>query len=98
PPHPHLPTFPTRRSSDLVVGNFMLIMTRTKKLMFLTQGYAQAAVVFPFIMIAPAYFAGAVQLGGLMQTANAFEKVQTALSFFVRDRESTRLNSSHQII
>jgi vitamin B12/bleomycin/antimicrobial peptide transport system ATP-binding/permease protein len=66
-----------------VVGNFMLIMTRTKKLMFLTQGYAQAAVVFPFIMIAPAYFAGAVQLGGLMQTANAFEKVQTALSFFV---------------
>src|SRR5262249_4241169 len=67
-----------------VVGNFMLIMTRTKKLTFLTAGYAQAAVVFPFIMTAPAYFAGAVQLGGVMQTANAFNSVHEALSFFVR--------------
>jgi putative ATP-binding cassette transporter len=67
-----------------VVGNFMAIMIRTKKLTFLTQGYAQAAVVFPFIMTAPAYFAGAVQLGGVMQTANAFDKVHEALSFFVR--------------
>ncbi len=34
-------------------------------------------------MISPAYFAGAVQLGGLMQTASAFTSVQSALSFFV---------------
>ena len=66
-----------------VVGNFMLIMTRTKKLRFVTAGYAQAAVIFPYIMTAPAYFARAIPLGGLMQTANAFDKVQTALSFFV---------------
>jgi putative ATP-binding cassette transporter len=39
--------------------------------------------VFPFIVTSPAYFAGAVQLGGLMQTASAFTSVQTALSFFV---------------
>src|SRR5262249_2126736 len=30
-----------------------------------------------------AYFGGAVQLGGLMQTASAFTSVQGALSFFV---------------
>jgi putative ATP-binding cassette transporter len=34
-------------------------------------------------MVSPAYFAGAVQLGGLMQTANAFGQVQNALSVFV---------------
>ena len=66
-----------------VVANWLLIMQRTKRLTFLTASYSQASVVFPFIMISPAYFAGAVQLGGLMQTASAFNSVQTALSFFV---------------
>jgi vitamin B12/bleomycin/antimicrobial peptide transport system ATP-binding/permease protein len=66
-----------------VVGNFLLIMQRTKQLTFLTAGYSQVSVVFPFVVISPAYFAGAVQLGGLMQTASAFTSVQKALSFFV---------------
>ena len=66
-----------------VVANWIAIMSRQKKLTFFTAGYAQAAVVFPFIMVSPAYFAGAVQLGGLMQTANAFGRVQEALSVFV---------------
>jgi vitamin B12/bleomycin/antimicrobial peptide transport system ATP-binding/permease protein len=66
-----------------VVGNFMMIMQRTKKLTFLTAGYSQVSTIFPFIVISPAYFAGQVQLGGLMQTASAFTSVQTALSFFV---------------
>src|SRR5436190_2140551 len=66
-----------------VVANWLLIMQRTKRLTFLTASYTQASVVFPFVVISPAYFAGAVQLGGLMQTASAFNSVQTALSFFV---------------
>jgi len=66
-----------------VVGNWYAIMTRQKKLTFLTASYTQASVVFPFIMVSPAYFAGVVQLGGLMQTANAFGQVQGALSVFV---------------
>ncbi|MBI2713402.1 MAG: ABC transporter ATP-binding protein/permease [Rhizobiales bacterium] len=66
-----------------VVANWLAIMSRQKKLTFFTAGYAQAAVVFPFIMVSPAYFAGAIQLGGLMQTANAFGQVQNALSVFV---------------
>jgi putative ATP-binding cassette transporter len=66
-----------------VVANFLLIMTRTKKLTFLTAGYSQVSTIFPFIVTSPAYFAGAVQLGGLMQTASAFTSVQTALSFFI---------------
>ena len=35
-----------------VVANWMAIMSRQKKLTFLTAGYGQAAVVFPFIMAA----------------------------------------------
>jgi len=66
-----------------VVGNWYAIMTRQKKLTFFTAGFSQASVVFPFIMVSPAYFAGLVQLGGLMQTANAFGRVQDALSVFV---------------
>ena len=66
-----------------IVGNWLAIMQRTKQLTFLTAGYTQVSTVFPFIVISPAYFAGTVQLGGLMQTASAFNSVQTALSFFV---------------
>src|ERR1700716_4351143 len=61
----------------------MQIMQRTKQLTFLTASYTQVATIFPFIVIGPAYFAGKIQLGGLMQTASAFSSVQTALSFFV---------------
>lgn len=66
-----------------VVDNFMLIMSRTKQLTFVTAGYQQVSVIFPFVVVSPAYFAGAVQLGGLMQTASAFGSVQTSLSFFI---------------
>jgi putative ATP-binding cassette transporter len=66
-----------------VVDNWYAIMRRTKRLTALTSSYAQAAVIFPFILVAPAYFADKIQLGGMMQTASAFESVQKALSFFV---------------
>ncbi|MBI5129278.1 MAG: ABC transporter ATP-binding protein/permease [Rhodopseudomonas palustris] len=67
----------------LVAENFMRIMTRTKKLTAFTASYSQASVVFPYILLAPAYFANKVQLGGLMQTASAFSSVQDSLSFFI---------------
>jgi putative ATP-binding cassette transporter len=66
-----------------VVANWLLIISRTKKLTFFTVGYAQASIVFPYIVVSPAYFAGKMQLGGLMQTASAFNSVQTSLSFFI---------------
>ncbi len=66
-----------------VVANWRLIMTRTKQLTLLTTSYAQVSIIFPFIVASPAYFAGAVQLGGLMQISSAFGSVQNALSFFI---------------
>jgi putative ATP-binding cassette transporter len=67
----------------LIVSNWIAIMQRQKQLTFFTQSYSQASVIFPYLMVSPAYFSGAMQLGGLMQTASAFNSVQTALSYFI---------------
>src|SRR5580693_9263811 len=66
-----------------VVQNWYEIMSRTKRLTAFTSSYSQAAVIFPYVLVAPAYFADKIQLGGMMQTASAFSSVQSALSFFV---------------
>jgi putative ATP-binding cassette transporter len=66
-----------------VVANWHAIMTRQKRLTFFTASYRQVSIVFPFIVVSPAYFAGMMQLGDLMQTASAFASVQTSLSFFI---------------
>ncbi len=66
-----------------VVENWLGIMIRTKKVTAFTSTYSQASVIFPYILVAPAYFAEKIQLGGMMQTASAFGSVQGALSFFI---------------
>jgi putative ATP-binding cassette transporter len=66
-----------------VVENWLAIMQRTKKLTAFTATYSQASVIFPYVLVAPAYFAEKVQLGGMMQTASAFSSVQESLSFFI---------------
>ena len=66
-----------------VVANWWGIMRRQKKLTFFTAGYSQVAIIFPFVVAAPRFFAGSLTLGGLMQTASAFGQVRTALSWFV---------------
>jgi vitamin B12/bleomycin/antimicrobial peptide transport system ATP-binding/permease protein len=72
-----------RERFGAVVGNWRQIMSRTKLLNSLTSGYDQIAVIFPYAVAAPRYFSGAMQLGGLMQTAQAFGEVQQAMSWFV---------------
>ena len=51
-----------------VIANWLAIMQRTKLVNFFAAGYSQVSVIFPYIVVSPAYFAGAMQLGGLMQT------------------------------
>lgn len=72
-----------RRRFGAIVANWWAIMKRQKRLTWFSSGYNQAAVVFPVLAAAPRYFSGALQLGGLMQTAQAFGQVQGALSWFV---------------
>ena len=66
-----------------VLANYLQLIQRQKTLTWFTVGYGQAAVVFPFIVAAPRFFSGAIQLGELMQIASAFGRVQDALSWFV---------------
>jgi putative ATP-binding cassette transporter len=67
-----------------VIGNWYAIMSRTKRLTAFTSSYSQAAVIFPYVVVAPAYFVTkSIQLGDMMQTGSAFGSVQDALSFFV---------------
>ncbi len=66
-----------------VVDNWWSIMRTQKRLVWFTSGYGQVAIIFPLLVAAPRYFSGAVQLGALMQTSQAFEQVQSALSWFI---------------
>ncbi len=68
---------------SLAVSNTFLILKKQKQLSWLTNGYAQIAIIFPFVVALPRYLAKEISLGGLMQIANCFGKVQDALSYFV---------------
>jgi putative ATP-binding cassette transporter len=66
-----------------LTSNWWAIMRQVKRLSALTAGYEQAAIIFPYVVAAPRYFAGKMQLGGLTQTASAFGHVQASLSWFI---------------
>jgi vitamin B12/bleomycin/antimicrobial peptide transport system ATP-binding/permease protein len=66
-----------------VLSNYLALIRAQKRLTWFTVGFGQAAVVFPFIVAAPRFFSGAIQLGELMQIASAFGRVQDSLSWFV---------------
>jgi putative ATP-binding cassette transporter len=67
-----------------VVSNWWGIMRRQKRMTYFTSGYGLGAWIVPSIVAAPRYFRGELGLGGLMQTSQAFQQVQDALSFFVQ--------------
>ncbi|WP_158928136.1 ABC transporter ATP-binding protein/permease [Acidisphaera sp. S103] len=71
-----------------LIANWRQIMTRLKLLNSLVSGYSQIAIIFPYGVAAPRYFSGAMQLGGLMQTAGAFGSVQDSMSWFVQSYAS----------
>lgn len=72
-----------RERFDAIRENWNQLIRYSKRLTWFSAGYAQLANVFPLLAAAPSYFAGRIQLGGLMQTAQAFGQVQGALSWFV---------------
>jgi len=71
-----------------VLSNYLKLIQAQKRLTWFTVGFGQAAMVFPFIVAAPRFFSGAIQLGQLMQIASAFGRVQDSLSWFVDNYDS----------
>ena len=67
---------------DRIIQNVWQMVFRTLKLFGFNLVATQVSVVFPFIIQASRYFSKQIELGDLIQTAQAFGKVQSALSFF----------------
>ena len=76
-----------RRGIDRLFGSvrgaWRDLMRSQRNLMWLTSAYGTLAMIFPTIVASPAYFAGAMSLGVLMQVGAAFGQVQASLNWFV---------------
>jgi putative ATP-binding cassette transporter len=71
------------REFDQVLSMMRRLVSGITRLTWVTAGYGWFAIVAPFIVAAPGYFAGDMSLGGLMMAAGAFNQVQQALRWFV---------------
>jgi putative ATP-binding cassette transporter len=66
-----------------VISNWWALMLKQKQLTWFTAFYAQLAIIFPYIVVSPRFFAGTIPLGVIFQTASAFNQVQGSLSWFI---------------
>lgn len=66
-----------------IVTNFFAIVVRQLKLSTFTSSFFQASVVIPYMIVAPYYFLGKISLGQMSQTAGAFGRVESAMTFFI---------------
>jgi vitamin B12/bleomycin/antimicrobial peptide transport system ATP-binding/permease protein len=71
-----------------VLANYLRLIKAQKNLIWFTTFFGQAAIVFPFLVSAPRFFSGAIQLGELMQISSAFSQVQDSLAWFVDNYSS----------
>lgn len=71
-----------------VLANYLTLIKKQKNLVWFTNFFGQAAVVFPFVVAAPRFFSGAIQLGELIQISSAFGRVQDSLSWLVDNYSS----------
>lgn len=69
--------------------NVMLgVAKKTKHLQYFQSLYSQIGVVIPLVIIAPAYFAGKMSLGGLMQCNSILSTIVESLSYGVNSFDS----------
>ncbi|MGH6795491.1 MAG: ABC transporter ATP-binding protein/permease, partial [Methylocella sp.] len=71
------------REFDQVLSMMRRLVSAITRLTWVTAGYGWFAIVAPFIVAAPGYFAGDMSLGDLMMAVGAFNQVQQALRWFV---------------
>ncbi len=66
-----------------VVENWWQLIRAQRNLVLVTTGIGQANSLVPLLIAAPAYFAGHLSLGSVMQTSIAYGQVSGALTWFV---------------
>jgi len=67
----------------VLYDNFKRIILRTNQYLMFQMLFSQGTSSFALLIASPRYFAGTIQLGVLTQTANAFERVNEALAWFI---------------
>lgn len=72
-----------QRLLDRVLDNWLALVIRQKMLLWFTAGYNQLSVMLPLLVALPNYFDKVFLLGGLIQSLQAFNRVQDALSYLV---------------
>lgn len=65
-----------------MIRNLWQVIFRMLKLNGFNLSVSQAAVIFPYMVQAPALFSKSITFGAFMATARAFGSLQSALSFF----------------
>jgi putative ATP-binding cassette transporter len=66
-----------------LINNFLALVYRRMKILGFTGTFGQISPILPFVLTAPFFFAGKIQLGDMTQTTDAFGKVSDSLTFFI---------------
>lgn len=64
--------------------NWYDLLSRERWLTFIQAGCERIGAIMPYLLVAPLYFSGAIQLGGFTQASGAFTRVRNSIFFFVR--------------
>jgi vitamin B12/bleomycin/antimicrobial peptide transport system ATP-binding/permease protein len=67
---------------NAIIANYRRYVRRTMGLIGWNYSATEAVVPLPFLIQAPRLFAGTIKLGDVTQSAQAFGKIQSGLSFF----------------
>jgi putative ATP-binding cassette transporter len=65
-----------------IMQNYWALIFRGVKFQGFNFAITQTANIFPFLVLAPRFFSGAIKLGDLTQATSAFSNVHDSLSFF----------------
>jgi vitamin B12/bleomycin/antimicrobial peptide transport system ATP-binding/permease protein len=66
-----------------LIANFLALVFRRMRVLGFSQTFGQLSPIIPYVLTAPFYFAGTIQLGDMRQTGDAFGSVADALTFFI---------------
>jgi putative ATP-binding cassette transporter len=71
------------RRFGALIDNFIALVRRRMRVTAFTQTFGQISQIIPYVLTAPFYFLGTVQLGVMTQTARAFLSLSEAMTIFI---------------
>jgi len=66
-----------------LIANFLALVYRRMRVTVFTAAFGQLSTIIPYVLTAPFYFLGKIELGVMTQTAQAFDRVTAAMTVFV---------------